>query len=116
MAETCTTRSPRHRVSGKCRQRAERKPGYWRSGSTPWIGRWRGAGCTSPPIGETVRWRKKEFVIRLLEFQSGRVSEVYRRAGPFDQVTLTVSPNEEWILFGERPMPTSELMLIENFR
>jgi len=29
---------------------------------------------------------------------------------------LAVSPDEEWILYGERPAPTSELMLVENFR
>jgi dipeptidyl aminopeptidase/acylaminoacyl peptidase len=65
---------------------------------------------------ETVRWRRKEFVIHFLDFESGQVSKVFRREGPFDQVTLTVSPDEEWILYGERPAPTSELMLVENFR
>ena len=29
---------------------------------------------------------------------------------------LTVSPDEEYVLFGERPASTSEVMMVENFR
>ena len=65
---------------------------------------------------ETVRWRKKEFVIRFLDSESGQVSEVFRKDSPAEHISLAVSPHEEWILYGEDPMDTSELMLVENFR
>ena len=46
----------------------------------------------------------------------GRVAELSRKNGPFHHYSLTVSPDEEWILYGEQPIPTRELMLVENFR
>jgi Tol biopolymer transport system component/predicted Ser/Thr protein kinase len=59
---------------------------------------------------------RSEYRILHLEFESGRVSDLYRKEGPFYQQWLTVSPDEEWILFSESPYWTSELMLAENFR
>ena len=37
-------------------------------------------------------------------------------AGTTTHRSLTVSPDEKWILFGEAPGWQSELMLMENFR
>jgi Tol biopolymer transport system component len=63
-----------------------------------------------------MRGRREQFAIHHLDFESGQVSEVYRRDGPFGHSCLAVSPDEEWILFSEWPLPQSELMLMENFR
>ena len=52
----------------------------------------------------------------LFDLESGRVTELFRKDGPFFHVTMAVSPDEEWILYGEAPAATSELMLMENFR
>ncbi len=60
--------------------------------------------------------RRQQWAIQFLDFESGRVTDLARKDGPFYHNTLTVSPDEEWILYGEKPIPTSELMLVENFR
>jgi Tol biopolymer transport system component/serine/threonine protein kinase len=60
--------------------------------------------------------RGEVYTIHFLEFETGEVTELYSRAGPFGHMRLTVSPDEQWILFGEWPVGTSELMLVENFR
>ncbi|MCG6922194.1 MAG: protein kinase [Acidobacteria bacterium] len=58
----------------------------------------------------------EEFSIEFLDFASGRKTELSRKEGPFFHQWLAVSPGEEWILYGERPIGQSELMLVENFR
>jgi Tol biopolymer transport system component len=60
--------------------------------------------------------RREQWTIRFLDLESGRVTDLSRKDGPFHHYSLTVSPDEEWILYGEQPIPTSELMLVENFR
>jgi Tol biopolymer transport system component/DNA-binding winged helix-turn-helix (wHTH) protein len=57
-----------------------------------------------------------EYMIRFFEFGSGRETELFRTGGPFTYYFLTVSPDEEWILYGAQPLARSELMLVENFR
>jgi Tol biopolymer transport system component len=57
-----------------------------------------------------------EYAIRFLDFDSGEVTELFRKDGPFRHGWLAVSPDEEWILYGEQPLAQAELMLIENFR
>ena len=39
-----------------------------------------------------------------------------RLEGPSGRMWLTVSPDEEWVLYSELPIGQSELMLVENFR
>jgi hypothetical protein len=60
----------------------------------------------------------QEFAIQYLDFASGRTTALYRKEGRGDflYLSLTVSPDEKWILFGEAPASQSELMLMENFR
>jgi hypothetical protein len=55
------------------------------------------------------------YAIDFLDIESGRVIELFEERGgqAFD---LSVSPDEEWILYGRRPVHMSELMLMENFR
>jgi dipeptidyl aminopeptidase/acylaminoacyl peptidase len=65
-----------------------------------------------PPLGEQAR----DWSIQYLDLHSRQVSELFRKSGPFDHWSLEVSPDEQWILYGERPVGTSELMLLENFR
>jgi eukaryotic-like serine/threonine-protein kinase len=60
--------------------------------------------------------RRQQWTIQFLDLESGRVTDLSRKDGPFLHYSLTVSPDEEWILYGEQPVPTSELMLVENFR
>ena len=57
-----------------------------------------------------------EHVIHSLDFESGEVTELFRRTGPFSHGGLAVSPDEEWVLYGESSASPSELMLVENFR
>jgi Tol biopolymer transport system component len=65
---------------------------------------------------EVIPFRRSVYTISFLDFESGRVTELFRKEGPFLHYTLAVSPDEEWILYAEIPSPTSELMLAENFR
>lgn len=41
---------------------------------------------------------------------------LYATGGSFVHQWLAVSPDEEWVLYGERPASTSEIMLVEDFR
>jgi WD40 repeat protein len=63
-----------------------------------------------------VTGRTQDYAIQFLDFELGQVTELYRKEGPFGHAYLDVSPDEEWILYGETPFWTSELMLVENFR
>jgi Tol biopolymer transport system component len=70
-----------------------------------------------PPGLEPAKSGRAEYVIHHLDFESGQVTDVFRKEGPFNQMGLAVSPDEEWILYSEGPLQrTSELMLVENFR
>ena len=60
--------------------------------------------------------RSRGYAIRYLDFESGQVSELFRKDGPFRHQTLAVSSDERWILHAEWPERQSELMLVENFR
>jgi Tol biopolymer transport system component len=64
----------------------------------------------------TLREYAEEYTIQFLAFESGEVTELFRKKGPFGHTRLAVSHDDEWILYGEAPAPTSELMLVENFR
>ena len=59
---------------------------------------------------------RRAYTIRHLDFESGQVSELFRREGSFIHNSLAVSPDERWILHAARPLDESELMLVENFR
>jgi dipeptidyl aminopeptidase/acylaminoacyl peptidase len=57
------------------------------------------------------------YSIRFLDFDSGEVTEVLRRQRAGGGYSMTVSPDEEWVLFTEPAGAwTAELMLVENFR
>ena len=60
--------------------------------------------------------RHRECAIQFYDFDSGEITELYRKEGPFQRAWLAVSPDGAWVLYGEAPMGTSELMLVENFR
>ena len=60
--------------------------------------------------------RHREYAIQFYDFDSGEITELYRKEGPFQHAWLAVSPDGAWVLHGEAPMGTSELMLVENFR
>jgi Tol biopolymer transport system component len=62
------------------------------------------------------RGRVSEYTVQFLDFKSGRTTEVFRQVGSAGHAGVTVSPNEEWILYSEWPEAQSELMLVENFR
>jgi Tol biopolymer transport system component len=65
----------------------------------------------------TQEGRDSPYVIEYLDLDSGQVTEVLRRESPRNRYSMTVSPDEAWILFAEASGPqTSELMLVENFR
>ena len=75
-----------------------------------------GSGIYFTTAREVVRRRREEYTIWHFDFESGRVAEVRRDEGPFSRWMLAVSPDEEWILFGQMPAWESELMLAEGFR
>jgi Tol biopolymer transport system component len=60
--------------------------------------------------------RRSEYVIHYLDLASGQREELFRSEGSFGYNALTVSPDERWILYAQAPLPTSELVLVENFR
>jgi hypothetical protein len=65
----------------------------------------------------TVQGRRREYAIRHLDFESGQVTGLFREERPGWLVfERAVSPDQAWILYVERPAPTSELRLMENFR
>ncbi len=61
---------------------------------------------------------RPEFEVQYLDFSTGRTALLYRKdAEHLGHGSLTVSPDEKWILFGETPAVAQyELMLMENFR
>jgi hypothetical protein len=64
---------------------------------------------------ERVPVRRRELTIQYLDFATGRTTPLFRREGAFHQ-GLAVSPDENWILFGEAPAWQADLVLMENFR
>jgi len=65
----------------------------------------------------TQEGRDSPYTIEYLDLDSGQVTEVLRRESPRFRYSMTVSPDEAWILFAEASGPqASELMLVENFR
>jgi len=58
----------------------------------------------------------EEYTVAFFDFATGRTETLLRKEGPFRHWSLTVSPDEKWILYSEQPLAQSELMLIENFR
>jgi serine/threonine protein kinase/WD40 repeat protein len=60
--------------------------------------------------------RRTSYSLRFLDLATGRVSEHFRREGVALLQGLTVSPDEEWILYAEVPAGQAELVLVENFR
>jgi hypothetical protein len=66
----------------------------------------------------TARPDRSEFTIQYLDFSSGRTALLYRKdAERLGHGSMTVSLDENWILFGETPAVAQyELMLMENFR
>jgi Tol biopolymer transport system component len=55
-------------------------------------------------------------IIHFFDFDSGETTEWYRSVGPHGQQWLSVSPDEEWLLFSTWGAAEAELMLAENFR
>jgi Tol biopolymer transport system component len=61
--------------------------------------------------------RREKYAIQYLELGSGRTTLLYQKEGVgFFHLSLTVSPDEKWIVFAEAPDQQSDLMLMENFR
>jgi hypothetical protein len=56
------------------------------------------------------------FAFQYLDLEFRKVSLLFRREGPIYLRSLSVSPDEKWLLYEEAPLLTSELMLVENFR
>jgi eukaryotic-like serine/threonine-protein kinase len=66
---------------------------------------------------QILQGRTEEYAIQLFGFESGKVTELFRKKGSFMLFSgLAVSPDEEWLLYTGAPAATSELMLVENFR
>jgi hypothetical protein len=63
-----------------------------------------------------VPFRRQEYKIQYLDFSSGHATPLFRKEGVDGHWSLTVAPDEKWILFGEAPGWQSELMLMANFR
>ena len=54
-------------------------------------------------IRSQVSFRREEFRVQYLDFASGLATPLFRKEGVEVHWTLTVSPDEKWILFGEIP-------------
>jgi Tol biopolymer transport system component/predicted Ser/Thr protein kinase len=66
--------------------------------------------------GQDVAARRGVFTIQFLDFDSRKTTPLFRSEGIATHFSMAVSPDEQWILFGEAPGWQSELMLMENFR
>ncbi len=64
----------------------------------------------SGPLGVT------EHSIHFLDSATGHVSTLLEEEDHFAWPDISVSPDEEWVLYAKQPTPLSELMLVENFR
>jgi Tol biopolymer transport system component len=96
-------------VSGGEETEVVREPVYW----SDWdLGE---SGIYFATLGEEAE-AGQDYSIQFLDFDSGQVTEVFRKKGEFGHAWLAVSPDEEWILFSEGPFGSSELILVENFR
>jgi serine/threonine protein kinase/sugar lactone lactonase YvrE len=62
------------------------------------------------------RVRREELTVQFYDFASHQLTTLFRKEGPFQNNSLAVSPDEQWILYGEWPAPEAELMLMENFQ
>jgi serine/threonine protein kinase/Tol biopolymer transport system component len=58
----------------------------------------------------------EEWPIERLDLATGEVTPVFTYRNSDRHYSLTVSPDEHLILFGIRPWPEGDLMLVENFR
>jgi Tol biopolymer transport system component len=58
----------------------------------------------------------EEYTIKFFDLESRRSETLFRKEGLLRHWNLAVSPDEQWILYCERPFPPSELVLVENFR
>jgi len=56
------------------------------------------------------------YAVDFLDLESGQVVRVFEDDDFYPWVDLAVSPDDRWILTVKRPLPVSELMLMENFR
>jgi len=63
-----------------------------------------------------LRLRSVRYAIQYFDLGSKEVMELSSREGPALPLYLSVSPDEQWILYSEVDMQNSELMLVENFR
>jgi Tol biopolymer transport system component len=59
---------------------------------------------------------RTSYSIQFFDPASGAVTQLLRKDGPFNHMFLTVSPDEQWLLYAEDPIGQAELMLAENFR
>jgi Tol biopolymer transport system component len=63
-----------------------------------------------------LRHRSARYTIQYLDLGSGEVTELFSKEGSARPQCLAVSPDEQWILYTEVGMLSSELKLVENFR
>ncbi len=66
---------------------------------------------TAKPIPGGEAW-----TIELLNLGTGKVSRVLHQEGPNSHHYLTVSADEQWILYSEYVPQEGDIMLVENFR
>ena len=65
---------------------------------------------------DLLRGRRAKRTIQFHDFESGTTIPIFDREGPATSYGISVSPDEQWILYGEYPFAQSELVLVENFR
>ena len=68
------------------------------------------AGLAAGPRGSEF------FSVQRLDLDSGRASLFLKQETRGFVGTMTVSPDERWVLYSESPPGASELVLVENFR
>jgi WD40 repeat protein len=58
----------------------------------------------------------KRYTIEFFIFQTGKVALFYEEETPNARDFLMISPDGQWFLYNDQPLPESDLMLVENFR
>jgi Tol biopolymer transport system component/tRNA A-37 threonylcarbamoyl transferase component Bud32 len=57
-----------------------------------------------------------EWSIELLELETGEVTRIFDQQSSYIYQSLAVSPDGQWILYGERSRLEADIMLVEDFR
>jgi Tol biopolymer transport system component/serine/threonine protein kinase len=96
-------------LSGGDEEEIVTEPVHWEGWSL------RGQRLYYVTVGQQTEPANSQLTIKRLDLVTGRTAIVFQKERTY-LLSIAVSPDEKWILFGEPPPSASELMLVNNFR